>query len=250
MYENNFTKVAPLVPFFLNCKQYIEKYTCLSNETECIYNLILILFYFIDKYFCMAKLYFRYGAMNSGKTTAIMQVAYNYEERNMHVLLIKPIIDTKWQSAIISRLGLERKVDIQLQRQDNVEDILQKYIDDHWQIDCILIDEVQFLTPSQIDAFYRVAVLKNIPVICYGLRTDFLLQSFPASERLLALAHTLEELKTICRCGKKAVCNIRLQDGVPVFTGEQIAIDGEEVSYEAVCGSCYAHYKKTPAEYK
>jgi len=86
-------------------------------------------------------------------------------------------------------------------------------------------------------------VQDNIPVICYGLRTDFLLQSFPASERLLALAHTLEELKTVCRCGKKAVCNMRLVDGKPVFTGEQIAIDGDAVTYESVCGGCYAKYK-------
>jgi thymidine kinase len=105
----------------------------------------------------------------------------------------------------------------------------------HGQIDCILVDEVQFLMPSQIDSLYWLAVLQDIPVICYGLRTDFLLQSFPASERLLALAHTLEELKTICRCGKKALCNMRLVDKVPVFTGEQIAIDGDAVTYESVC---------------
>ena len=188
--------------------------------------------------------------MNSWKTTAIIQVAHNYEERNMHVILIKPSIDTKWQTAIVSRLWLERKVDIQLERHDNVEEVLQKHIDKHGQIDCILVDEVQFLMPSQIDALYRIAVLKNIPVICYGLRTDFLLQSFPASERLLALAHTLEELKTICRCGKKAVCNMRLLDWLPIFTGEQIAIDGEQVGYEAVCGSCYAKYKNDPKLYK
>lgn len=198
----------------------------------------------------MAKLYFRYWAMNSWKTTAIIQVAHNYEERNMHVILIKPSIDTKWQTAIVSRLWLERKVDIQLERHDNVEEVLQKHIDKHGQIDCILVDEVQFLMPSQIDSLYRIAVLKNIPVICYGLRTDFLLQSFPASERLLALAHTLEELKTICRCGKKAVCNMRLLDWLPIFTGEQIAIDWEQVWYEAVCGSCYAKYKNDPKLYK
>jgi thymidine kinase len=98
--------------------------------------------------------------------------------------------------------------------------------------------------PSQIDSLYRLAVLKNIPVICYGLRTDFLLQSFPGSERLLALAHTLEELKTICRCGKKAICNMRLIDGKPTFVGDQIAIEGYDVSYEAVCGECYARYKQ------
>ncbi len=198
----------------------------------------------------MAKLYFRYGAMNSGKTTAIIQVAHNYEERNMCVVLIKPVLDTKATWAITSRLGIERKVDIQLSRHDNIDEVLQKYMKDNARtIDCVLVDEVQFLTPSQIDALYWFAVLKNVPVICYGLRTDFLLQSFPASERLLALAHTLEELKTICRCGKKAVCNMRLNNGIPVFTGEQIAIDWVEASYESVCGTCYATYKNNPESY-
>lgn len=182
--------------------------------------------------------------MNSGKTTAIMQVAHNYEERGMRVVIVKPLIDAKWQNRIVSRLGIERVVDILLDRNDNAEFVIEEYRRNHGDIDCILIDEVQFLMPSQIDSLYWFAVLKNIPVICYGLRTDFLLQSFPASERLLALAHTLEELKTICRCGKKAICNMRLIDNIPVFTGEQIAIDGDAVTYESACGWCYAKAKQ------
>ena len=192
----------------------------------------------------MAKLYFRYGAMNSGKTTAIIQVAHNYEERWMKVLLIKPIIDTKWLNTISSRLGIARRVDIQLHRGENINLLLDMYQKKNGSIDCILVDEVQFLDVAQIDDLFWITVNANIPVICYGLRSDFLLQSFPASERLFTLAHTIEELKTVCRCGKKAICNMRLQDETPIFTGDQIAIDWLEVSYESVCWGCYAKYKQ------
>lgn len=191
----------------------------------------------------MAKLYFRYGAMNSGKTTAIIQVAHNYEERGMKILLLKPAIDTKWAGAITSRLGVGRVADIQVQRGENMMLLLDLYQKRHGPVDCILVDEVQFFDTHQIDDFFWIAVDKNIPVICYGLRSDFLLESFPASARLMTLAHTIEELKTICRCGKKAVCNMRLEGWAPVFSWDQIAIDGVEVSYESVCGSCYAKYK-------
>ncbi len=191
----------------------------------------------------MAKLYFRYWAMNSGKTTAIIQVAHNYEERGMRVVLMKPQIDTKWSGSIISRLWVSRKVDVLLERTDSVKDAITHFVQLQWPLDCILVDEAQFLLPSQIDELYRIAVQDNIPVICYGLRTDFLLQSFPWSERLLALSHTLEELKTICRCNRKAVCNMRLINGTPVFSGEQIAIDGNNVTYESVCAVCYAKHK-------
>ncbi len=192
----------------------------------------------------MAKLYFRYGAMNSGKTTAIIQVAHNYEERWMKVLLIKPIIDTKWLNTISSRLGIARRVDIQLHRGENINILLDMYKKKNGNIDCILVDEVQFLDVAQIDDLFWITVNANIPVICYGLRSDFLLQSFPASERLFTLAHTIEELKTVCRCGKKAICNMRLQNETPIFTGDQIAIDWLEVSYESVCWRCYAKYKQ------
>lgn len=192
----------------------------------------------------MAKLYFRYGAMNSGKTTAIIQVAHNYEERGMHVILIKPLLDSKWWDSLVSRLGVSREVDILLDRAENVEIVLDLYEKRRWKIDCILVDEVQFLQPRQIDSFFWIAVTKNIPVICYGLRSDFLMQAFPASERLMILAHTIEELKTICRCGKKAIFNMRLQNNIPVFSGDQIAIDWDLVTYESVCGSCYLQYRQ------
>ena len=115
----------------------------------------------------MAKLYFRYGAMNSGKSTAIIQVAHNYEERGMHVLLVKPEVDTKGNDAVISRLGVQRHVDMLIGRHDNVTARFHQYVIEHGTIECILVDEAQFLPPSQIDELYRIAVRENIPVICY-----------------------------------------------------------------------------------
>ena len=138
----------------------------------------------------MAKLYFRYGAMNSGKTTALMQVAYNYKERGMRVLILKPAIDTKGQ-------------------------------------------------------LFLVTVDLGIPVICYGLRADFMMRGFPGSTRLLEIAHTIEELKTICACGRKAICNGRKVNGEFVFEGAQVAIDTvDDVEYQSLCPQCwYREYR-------
>ena len=104
---------------------------------------------------------------------------------------------------------------------------------------CLLVDEAQFLTAEQADDLLRIAILENVPVLAYGIRTDFLTVAFPGSRRLLEIAHSLEELKTICRCGRKAVFNARLIDGAFVFDGDQVAIDGVHVGYESLCGSCY-----------
>ncbi|MGI6091354.1 MAG: thymidine kinase [Saccharofermentanales bacterium] len=187
----------------------------------------------------MAKLYFRYGAMNSGKTTALMQVAFNYEERGMHIVLLKPSSDTKGRDVVISRLGIERKVDALVTAEDNVRDIVSDF-NRRREIACVLVDEAQFLSAEQVKQLLDVAVLDDIPVICYGLRVDFRREGFPGSIRLLLLAHSIEELKTICRCGRKAIFNGRMVNGKFVFSGEQIAIDGEdEVSYESLCGQCY-----------
>ena len=187
----------------------------------------------------MAKLYFRYGAMNSGKTTALMQVAFNYEERGMHIVLLKPSSDTKGKDVVISRLGIERKVDALVTAEDNVRDIVSDF-NRRREIACVLVDEAQFLSAEQVKQLLDVAVLDDIPVICYGLRVDFRREGFPGSIRLLLLAHSIEELKTICRCGRKAIFNGRMVNGKFVFSGEQIAIDGEdEVSYESLCGQCY-----------
>ncbi|MDI9460582.1 MAG: thymidine kinase [Saccharofermentanales bacterium] len=187
----------------------------------------------------MAKLYFRYGAMNSGKTTALMQVAFNYEERGMDIVLLKPSSDTKGRDVVVSRLGIERKVDALVTAEDNVRDIVNDF-NRRRAISCVLVDEAQFLSAEQVKQLLDVAVLDDIPVICYGLRVDFRREGFPGSIRLLLLAHSIEELKTICRCGRKAIFNGRMVNGKFVFSGEQIAIDGEdEVSYESLCGQCY-----------
>ncbi len=192
----------------------------------------------------MAKLYFRYGAMNSGKSTGVMQVVHNYEEQGMNVLLMKPFIDTKGGDSVSSRLGISRKVDVLLPEDKNIKNIIKDKLKDK-EIACILIDEAQFLSVNQVDQLYEIAVMMDVPVICYGLRTDFMMRGFPASERLLLLAHSLEELKTICRCGKKAVANARMVNGKFVVEGEQVAIDEENnVSYEAMCGRCYFEMKK------
>lgn len=194
----------------------------------------------------MAKLFFRYGAMNSGKSTALMQVAYNYEERGMNILLLKPQIDTKGGDVVISRLGVRRKVDILVEKDMDLQAEIKKYFT-IMPIHCVLVDEVQFLMPEQIDQLFRLVIEDDVPVICYGLRTDFLMNGFAGSERLLLLAHSIEELKTICRCGRKAILNGRKIDNKYVFAGEQVAIDGD-VQYESLCGECYMHYRKENRE--
>lgn len=193
----------------------------------------------------MSKLYFRYGAMNCGKSTNLLQVAHNYEERGMKVIIIKPKTDTKGGNKVVSRLGVTREVDLLLDGDANVFKEVNKYVEKNGQVDCILGDEVQFFKKHQIDELFEVAVKLNIPTICYGLRTDFQMNGFEGSERLLLLAHSLEELKTICKCGKKALLNGRLINGKFVFEGEQIAIDKKDnVEYEALCPKCFFMYKE------
>ncbi|MDO5517204.1 MAG: thymidine kinase [Clostridium sp.] len=193
----------------------------------------------------MSKLYFRYGAMNSGKSTHLMQVAYNYEERGMNIVIMKPQVDSKGGEKLVSRLGVARKVDLLISEEDNVFDIIQDYNKEVKKIDCILVDEVQFMKAFQIDQLFEISVKMNIPIICYGLRTDFKLNGFEGSTRLLLLAHSIEEMKTICACGKKAIFNGRKINGKFVFEGDQIAIDEEnDVQYESLCGECYYKYKE------
>jgi thymidine kinase len=208
----------------------------------------------------MAKLYFRYGAMNSGKSTALLQAAYNYEERDQLVLLAKPAIDSKGDTAIVSRLGVTRQVDFTIGPDEDVHDLFflerrrafERFGKD---VSCLLIDEAQFLNEGQVDDLLRIAVTERIPVLAYGIRTDFQTVAFPGSRRLLEVAHSLEELKTICRCGRKAVFNARRVGGQFVFDGDQVAIDtstalsggtsavpgasAQEVAYESLCGACY-----------
>ena len=193
----------------------------------------------------MSKLYFRYGAMNSGKSTHLMQVAYNYEERGMKVIILKPKVDKKGGDTLVSRLGVNRKVDLMVSEEDNVFQVIENYLKENKQIDCILVDEVQFMKSKQIDELFQIAIKLDIPVICYGLRTDFKMDGFEGSTRLLLLAHSIEEMKTICACGQKAIFNGRKINGRFVFEGEQIAIDEQDdVRYESLCGDCYYKYKQ------
>ena len=193
----------------------------------------------------MSKLYFRYGAMNSGKSTHLMQVAYNYEERGLRVVLLKPATDKKGGDKLISRLGVTRKVDMVIDHEDDIYERVQEDVNNNGKLDCILVDEVQFMKSYQIDQLFSIAVKLDIPVICYGLRTDFLMQGFEGSTRLLLLAHSIEEMKTICKCGSKAVVNARKINGKFVFAGEQIAIDHvDNVEYESLCGKCYYKFKE------
>lgn len=192
----------------------------------------------------MSKLYFRYGAMNSGKSTALLQAAFNYEERGQYVLLAKPAIDYKGDKNIVSRLGVTREVDFLIRPEDNLRELFTQHSQESEQktgqpVSCLLLDEAQFLTEQQVDQALEVAVLDKVPVLAYGIRTDFQTKAFPGSRRLLEIAHSLEELKTICRCGKKAMFNGRMVNGRFVFSGEQVAIDGDKVTYESLCPACY-----------
>ena len=192
----------------------------------------------------MSKLYFRYGAMNSGKSTHLMQVAHNYEERGMRVILIKPSTDKKGGDKLVSRLGVERKVDILCEKKMDIYEEIKKWQEVKFNIDCILVDEVQFMTKEQVDQLFEIAVVLDIPVICYGLRADFMMEGFEGSTRLLLLAHSIEEMKTICKCGRKAILNGRKINDEFVFEGEQVAIDNiDNVQYESLCGHCYFKYK-------
>lgn len=192
----------------------------------------------------MAKLYFKYGAMNSGKTTLLLQSAHNYEERGMRTVILKPQVDTKGNDKIVSRLGVWRTVDYLVAPDDRIKEIIEKDIAQKGTLHCIFIDECQFLTVPQAEELFWIAVGMDIPVLCYGLRTDFLTNGFAASSRLLELAHSIEEMKTICRCGRKAMFNARKINGKFVFEGRQVAIDNQNnVEYESLCPVCYLKEK-------
>ena len=188
----------------------------------------------------MSKLYFRYGVMSSGKTAALLQVAHNYEEKGMEIVLIKPAIDTKGEDKVTSRLGIERPVDILLKKDERVLDRVPIE-----KPNAIIVDEAQFLTPKQVEELYAITKVYDIPVLAYGLRCDFQMNGFPGASRLLELADDIEELKTICKCGKKATQNIRTYNGVPTFDGDQVVIDGTlDVQYDSVCGRCYMKLRR------
>ncbi|MDE2368023.1 MAG: thymidine kinase [Burkholderiales bacterium] len=182
----------------------------------------------------MSKLYFRYAAMNAGKSTALLQAAYNYEERGMKVRLFTAAHDERAGAGVIaSRLGLRRAAETFGPATAFDADWLGR----GWA--CLLIDEAQFLGPEQVRQLHRLAHRTPLPVICYGLRSDFRGEAFPGAAALLTLADDIEEMKTICACGRKASMNLRVDDlGRRVQEGEQVVIGGNE-RYRAVCPSCF-----------
>ena len=192
----------------------------------------------------MAKLYFRYGAMNCGKSSALMQVAHNYEENGKKVVVIKSSIDTKGGDSLESRIGLKRKVDILINRDSSFKEHIGRLVE----ADCILVDEAQFLTEKQVEDLWVISKIQDIPVICYGLKTDFQSYLFEGSKRLLELADELDELITICKCGKRAKFNGRYINNVFQTEGKEVLIDGSDatVEYRPMCGKCYIKekYKK------
>lgn len=192
----------------------------------------------------MAKLYFRYSAMNAGKTTQLLQVKFNYEERGQNVLLLKPAIDSREGSGIIkSRVGLEAEAVLIYSDTDLLE--LVNTESEKNKINCIIVDEAQFLSKVQAEQLCLIVDDLNIPVIAYGLRSDFRGELFPGSQTLLAFADSIEELKTICWCGKKAIMNTRLLNGKPVYEGEQVQIGGNE-SYISLCRRHWREGKIAP----
>ena len=188
----------------------------------------------------MAKLYFRYSAMNAGKSTSLLQIAYNYEEQGQTVLLFTAGIDDRsGVGCIASRLGLQRQANT-FDDATNFATLLRSQPVPA----CVLIDESQFLQPSQVRQLHQAAHLLNIPVICFGLRSDFQGNPFPGAAQLLTLADDVEEIKTICACGRKATMNIRFDElGHRVRQGEQVAIGGNN-RYLQACARCF--YQEIP----
>lgn len=186
----------------------------------------------------MAKLYYRYGAMNAGKSTSLLQVAHNYKEKGMNVVLIKSNIDTKGDDKVVSRIGIEAKVDILLDTNDTL--FRKENLELIKNANCVLVDESQFLKNDQIDELWYITKKMNIPVICFGIRTDFKSELFEGSKRLMEIADEMEELPTICACGEKARFNARIIDGSYTVYGSQVEIDNNcKIQYESLCGKCY-----------
>lgn len=182
----------------------------------------------------MSKLYFRYAAMNAGKSTALLQAAFNYEERGMRVLLFTAAHDDRMGTGLIgSRLGLTREARTFGPDTEFAAGLLPP------DTACVLIDEAQFLTPGQVRQLHRMAHAGRVPIICWGLRSDFRGEIFPGAAMLLTLADDIEEMKTICACARKATMQIRLDgQGRRVKEGQQVEIGGND-RYRAVCPACF-----------
>lgn len=192
----------------------------------------------------MAKLHFKYGAMNSGKSDTLIKTAFNYDERGLATITVKPALDVKGEDWVVARGGARRQVDVLAHEGDDLREKIMEAADerDLRPLHCVLVDESQFLEPHQIDDLFRIAKDDGISVICYGLRTDFRAHTFPGAQRLFELADNVEKLPTMCRCGSQAEFNTRVAGGVFVFEGEQVAIDGlgsGAITYVSLCGPCF-----------
>ena len=183
----------------------------------------------------MSKLYFKYGAMGSSKSAQALITQFNYEELGMKVWLIKPSIDDRDGKNIIrSRIGLQREAQV-ITPEENILETFSKLGD----IDVIIADEAQFFTPAQIDQLRTIVDDEDLPVLCFGLRTDFLTHFFPGAQRLMELADSLTEIKTVCACGRKATVNARIDENGRIVTeGGQILLGGND-SYVAMCHKCW-----------
>lgn len=188
----------------------------------------------------MAKLYFRYGAMGSGKSIDLLKVAHNYEEKGQKVVIITAGIDDRYGvGKITTRIGLQREAEI-FNRDVNIFELVKNY---KYVPDSVLIDEAQFLTKEHVYQISDIVDILDIPVMCYGLRADFRLEFFEGSLHLMEIADKIEEIKTVCECGAKATCNMRMINGKATNRGEQILIGGND-SYKSVCRKCYKKYIK------
>ena len=186
----------------------------------------------------MAKLLFKYATMNSGKTIDLLRTAYNYEENNGKVLIIKPKIDTKGNNKITSRVGLEREVDFLVCYDDELFELFKGKLD---KVDAILVDEAQFFSKKQIDDLSIISKVMNIDVICYGLRVNFRGELFEGSKKLFEVADSIDELVTLCKCRNIARFVGRKEDGIFKIDGPEILIDGsvKNVEYVPLCKDCY-----------
>lgn len=189
----------------------------------------------------MAKLYFKFGAMGCSKTAQALITKFNYEERGMKVLLVKPSTDNRdGATTVRSRIGLHAEAIAVPEDQD----LYDLYKDENSDCNVIIVDECQFLHPDQVDQLSRVVMDFDVPVLCFGLSTDFLTHLFPGSRRLFEIADSIKEIKSVCKCGDKATVNARLDDnGNVVFSGDQLCIGGNE-RYVAMCKKCWLKAKR------
>ena len=189
----------------------------------------------------MAKLYFKFGAMGCSKTAQALITKFNYEERGMKVLLLKPAIDDRENAPVVrSRIGLEAPCVMVPEDMD----LYELYRDTYPGTDVVIVDECQFLTPEQVDQLGQIVLDMDIPVLCFGLSTDFMTHLFPGSKRLFEIAESITEIKSVCRCGAKATVNARFDDeGNIVYKGQQILIGGNG-RYEAMCRRCWQRIRK------